>query len=205
MNDSSIQQRESHNADPSLGSTFIGCPMIADINSKCHICNRYPKRYPISNGFEIDLKQEYVMLQQKKKTSKKLLQPIAGDLIFFGWAVYEGINTRNINIVGNLFNDCHNIMHKQIRNMGWNQLQKPQPIKSGRDQFLISMAYLQSNERSGYLGSVVSFYETILTNCLQKIDGFENSELAEGHLLRNRGDLVEQIPHRDYEAVRRVV
>ena len=177
---------------------------MTDINEKCNLCDRHSKKHLTSNGFEIDLKKEYVRFQSKKKSLVNSLEPIAGDLMKYGWAVYEGINTRYINIIGNLFKDCRNIMHKTVTHMAWNQLQRPTPIKSRRDQFLISMAYLNADpNKLGFLGSIVSFYKKLLTERLQKIKGFDNSELTEGHLLRNRGDLVEQIPHRDFEAVNR--
>ena len=37
------------------------------------------------------------------------------------------------------------------------------------------------------------------SECLNKIKSFEMSEIKEGHLLRNEGNLFEQKEHKDYE------
>ena len=65
----------------------------------------------------------------------------------------------------------------------------------------ISNDFLNGNENiyGKYLKSVIQFYKMFESECLNKIKSFEMSEIKEGHLLRNEGNLFEQKEHKDYE------
>ena len=195
-----LPRRESHNMSPELGSSFIPCSRFSvDEPQPCIICDKYDTSYLKSDGFVVDLAMEYSNWTKKKKSAKdSFLDPIAGDLMTYGWAVFEGVNVRDITVVGNLFNDLRSIIHKKP---DWRQIQNPRPHKAGRWQYHISTAHLTNDPKNQgeFVGSVVSFYHKVLTERLQYVKGFEASTIVEGHLLRNEGDLVEQKPHRDYE------
>lgn len=193
-----LLRRDSHNANPRLGTSYIGCNKMENPNAKCDKCDEYKNKHTM-DGFEINLKTEYDRWAKMKNKSMNI-EPIAGNLIDYGWAVYDGINVRDVNEVGNLFNDLKSIVHKYK----WKQIQTPTPHNASRYQFPITTLHLPDDSKENktpYLGSVEFFYKKVLTERVRYIDGFESARITEGHLLRNQGDLVEQRPHKDYEAV----
>ena len=70
-NTSGIKLRDNHADDPSLGTTYVGCPKMTNLFAKCEKCERYQRcekaKYLTSNGFEIDLKELYNEYKTKKK------------------------------------------------------------------------------------------------------------------------------------------
>ena len=113
-----------------------------------------------------------------------------------------GVNTKNINAVGTLFDDCRYVIYNKIKNIDWKQSQQKPPKGSGRYGFKIGEGYFNSDyNKKDKLSSIVEFYNKWLNECVNKIKGFESAVIAEGHLLRNMGPLSEQAPHRDFEAM----
>ena len=48
---------------------------------------------------------------------------------------------------------------------------------------------------------ITAVYNRINKSFIQKIDGFEHTELISKVLIRNNGKVLEQNPHRDYKVV----
>ena len=110
-----MPRQESHNKNPELGPSFIPCPRFSvDEPQPRIICDKYDTKYLKSDGFVVDLAMEYSNWTKKKKSAKdSFLDPIAGDLMTYDWAVFEGINVRDITVVSNLFNALRSIIHKK--------------------------------------------------------------------------------------------
>ena len=203
-----LPQRGTHSNNPSIGSSYRGCPCMDKNKGTCQICNNYmslkKSKFLTSNGFEIDLEEvynEHVKTARKKGTH---LSPIIGDLKQYRWAVYEGINAHDTKIVGNLLGDSRDVVNNSITGIKWNNLQKIRPAKTARFQLKLSRVVAESALlKRSVLKTSVDFYNLILNNCIKKIDTFGNAVIDEMHILRNFGPISEQPPHRDYEIVNR--
>ena len=199
-----VERRDTHE-DTITTTTYKACSKMKNVNSKCDICDKYVNKELTTNGYCIDLMKEYDNYLTKNKSGSEYLEPICGNLDLYGWAVYEGLDTKNHNIVGSLFQDCRDLIYRprSLTGITWNQIQNaPKPeIGSGRYQLKISNDFLNGNENiyGKYLKSVIQFYKMFESECLNKIKSFEMSEIKEGHLLRNEGNLFEQKEHKDYE------
>ena len=160
----------------------------------------------------MDLGEAYQEYSAKVKSKSKYLEPIVGDLETYGWAVYEGVDTRNVEEVGSLFQDLRDLIHKLKIHTGitWTQIQTPAPglrfRGAGRWQLKISETHLEQDTSkesvpNEYLKSIISFYNKIQNERLAKIEGFKFVKVDEGHLLRNTGPVPEQKWHKDYELI----
>ena len=90
-----------------------------------------------------------------------------------------------------------------VHELKWRQIQNPKCFNADRFQFHVNKVLINMDPKKidkPYIGSVVAFYNKVLKEKLRNIEGFSGADISEGHLLRNRGDLVEQQPHKNYEA-----
>ena len=143
-------------------------------------------------------------MNTKPKKGDNKLQPIAGNLFTYGWAVYEGVNVFDTKMVGNLLGDSRDLVNTSITGVNWNNLQSSRPPKTGRYQLKLSKVVAENAVlKDSVLKTSVDFYNLILNKCIKKIDTFENTIIDEMHLLRNYGPISEQPPHRDYEKINR--
>ena len=168
--------------------------------SSCFHCDNETTTIPKNADTIIDIYDMYKKMTISKKSKENFLQPIIGNLKEDGWAIYPGINTFDINVVGNLFQDCREIINKPPRNMRWEQIQSPKPKLAGRYKFKIARSYFHEDDFiiKTCLNSIVSFYKKLLHEYIKKIEGFDQSLISEAHLFRNVGKVTEQLPHRDY-------
>lgn len=175
-----------------------------NLTSVCDECQKHvnSNKHMTSNGIEIDLKKAYMEYLDNKKSPSGSTTPIIGDIDTHGWAVYCGLNTKDIKNVGSLFDDCRDVIYNKVKNIDWKQSKKKPPKGSGRYGFKIGEGYFFSDyNKKDKLKSIVDFYQKWMKEYVHKIDGFTNAIISEGHLLRNVGPLSEQAPHRDFEAM----
>ena len=196
-----------HSEDPTIGTTYKGCPKMDNPDNDCDICEKYMStgkgKCLTSDGFQIDLEEVYKSYSMKARKKSATLTPIIGDLKKDGWAVYEGVNTWNINEVGNLQEDCRDMVNRSIPVINWNDLQHTKQAKSGRYHVKITKNMLgKKSEIPQILERLVKFYTEKVLAKIRSIQTFERANINEIHLLRNEGPLPEQKPHKDYEVVR---
>ena len=201
-NTSGIKLCDTHANDASLGTTYVGCPKMANMFGECGQCNKYENsekgKYLTSNGFEIDLKKLY---KEYKKKRKKKMEPIAGDLYTHGWAVYEGVNTSDVKEVGNLFGDCRDLVNMSIVGVNWTNIPQQAPYGTARKKLKLCEHEIMENKEPSVkiMSTTYAFYRKCVNECLIKVEGFENAKLTGGSLLCNKSHVTEQNPHRDYK------
>ena len=93
-------------------TTFTCCDKMKNKDLPCEICDRYENLFITNDGFSLDLGEAYQEYSAKVKSKSKYLEPIVGDLETYGWAVYEGVDTRNVQEVGPLFQDLKDLIYK---------------------------------------------------------------------------------------------
>ena len=208
-----VEKRATHE-DSVTTTTFKCCDKMKVRNAPCTICDDFSNMFATNEGFSLDLGEAYDAYQSKAKSKSEYLEPIVGDLEKFGWAVYEGIDTRNVVEVGTLFQDLRDLVYRLKIQTGieWKQIQTPKPALlsrgAGRWQLKISSTHLEQEELESdsvtneYLKSIVKFYLKLQKEKLSKIEGFQDVKIDEGHLLRNTGCLDEQKEHKDYELIK---
>ena len=205
-----VEKRGTHE-DSITTTTFRCCDKLKGTDYPCQICDRHNNIFIKNDGFTLDLGEAYKEYCSKPKSKSIYLEPIVGDLKQFGWAVYEGIDTRNVVEVGSLFQDLRDLIYRLKIQTGidWVQIQNPKPALesrgAGRWQLKISSTHLDpetsASNTNEYLKSIVSFYKKLQIEKLSKIEGFQDVKIDEGHLLRNTGCLSEQKCHKDFELI----
>ena len=203
---SSVDSRQVTHEDSITTTTFKRCEKMYNNSNKCTICDRYKNELVNDYGAIIDLKQafnEYTTypVSSDPNTAKK---PVIGDLKKHGWAVYYGLQTRHVDVVGTLFQDIRELLNrpKTITGVSWYDAQAEPKNEngSGRMKLKISTEYLGNpSQANSYLQSIITFFHKIEKEVLQRIKGFEFSKIDEGHLLHNKKKIIEQKPHKDFE------
>jgi len=130
--------------------------------------------------------------------------PIIGDLKKHGWAIFEGVNTHDPMVVGNLLGDFRDLVNTSITGITWTNIQKVRPPRTGRYQLKLSKTIAENSSlKKSILKTSVDFYDLILNKCIRNIYTFGNAIIDETQILRNYGPISEQSPHRDYEKIHR--
>lgn len=205
-NNNNTRPRDTHDDNAAVGTTCKACPKILDRGAKCEVCEKFRNKNIKSklqnhNGFEIDILSVYN--QKKRRNSGKQLDtdeaiPIVGNLEIDGWSVYEGIDTRDINEVGTLFQDCRSLVNEFANNFV--NLQQNATQKSGRMRLTLGEHMLNKTSKvKEHLMSTDNFYKIVVEKKVKKVKGFEDCEFKERTLLYNKGFLNEQNIHKDYE------
>ena len=198
--------RVTHSEDPTVGTTVVQCPKMKDMNNKCECCEKFfstrKAKELSSDGFEINLEREY-MKKQARNIKEKYLTPIVGDLKNFGWAVYEGVNTWEVNSVGTLQEDCRDLMNRSIPKVEWNDLQHTSRApKCGRYHLRITTdMLLDMSVGPKVYKTLKELYLCQILKKIKTIENFEDTLLNEIQLICNRGPVAEQKAHRDYEPI----
>ena len=122
----------------------------------------------------------------------KLEQPflVAGDLKYYGWAVYKGVDIFSGGYSGALSHELAVLLRTK---QPWNNIHKNADSTAFRDQMKIEKAPKKKS-----VDIINSVFNDILKNKLQRIPGFEEAGLGLRQILRNVGDIHEQYPHCDF-------
>ena len=201
-----VKITSNHSEDPAIGTTYWGCPKMDYPSNSCASCENFianhkkKMKYHSSNGFEIDIMEAYNEFKTLKKPSSSKLTPVVGDLKKHGWAVYEGINIRDLKEHGKLFEDCRDLVNTSNPHAKWSSAQLKRPAQTNRMKCSLTRPQIfhQGKTEKG-LETILSLYKKIEDEKLKMIEGFEKSIIASMALLRNEKAVNEQIPHRDYE------
>ena len=206
MNNINVRKRDTHADNAAVGTTCVACPMISDRNSSCKICEKFKYKnvkYKLQNynGFEIDVLKVYnerKLRNNGKVSNNDEMVPLIGDLESDGWSVYEGVNTRDTNEVGPLFQDCRNLINEFAPS--FSNLQQNATKKSGRMRLTLGEhMFSKTSKVKDHLKSTHNFYKIVEEKKLKKIKGFEYCTIKERSLLYNKGPLNKQNIHKDYE------
>ena len=174
--------------------------------NKCTICDKYKNELVSDYGAIIDLKkafEEYTTYPASSDPNTPKT-PVIGDLKKHGWAVYYGLQTRHVDVVGTLFQDVRELLNrpKTITGVSWYDAQAEPKNEngSGRMKLKISTEYLGNpSQANSYFQSIITFFHKVEKEVLQRIKGFELAKIDEGHLLHNKRKVIEQKPHKDFE------
>ena len=114
--------------------------------------------------------------------------------------MYEGVNTRDVKNVGTLLEDCRDMV--ALPSTNWGDVQKTKmkdcwrlSLKFTNDTLFIKET-LPKIQRT-----IVDLYIDKIMKQIRRIDDFDLAYVQEIHLLRNKGPVAEQPPHKDYEVV----
>ena len=194
-----------HSTDAAVGVSYQKCHDFKAVNNPteshgCNVCdNAYEeiaRNYPVTGkNICIDIKKCYEKVQNSKKSAdhdSPLL--VAGHLDKLGWAVYKGQEpgVKGLNLdIAQMKREVHELIYigpeKRWRN-----------VSSGRMVYNIDET-LPSDKRNIPTTNLRTFYDSVL-DTVRRVHFFENCIFHERYILRNKGRVPEQNPHRDYEA-----
>jgi hypothetical protein len=148
-------------------------------------------------ALNVDVMKEYVHKKKLKKLKSNSNAPVCGNLLEFGWAVYEGINIHSSEYL-QLRTEAMNIVNSNQMKKKWSGIQYSCQTNNrfgldlGEEDFL-------PNKR---LGPQVVMFKQLFINIeqdlLRSVSGFEFSTITKTVLLANFGKVEEQVTHRDY-------
>ena len=183
-------------------SNFEICSCITNNDSKlCKICEEViesTKGWNFNNqALNVDVMKEYVHKKKLKKLKSNSNALVCGNLLEFGWAVYEGINIHSSEYL-QLRTEAMFVLNNLKKNL-WKGIQyNCQPTNNrhaldlGQDEFYPSKT----------LGKQVVYFKQLFINIeqdlLRTVPGFEFCTITKTALLANYGNVEEQVAHRDY-------
>ena len=179
------------------GNECIGCRKMSNVSLSCEICNEFSiNEFMTSEGFVIDLST----ILSDPKSSRNNISPIIGDICTNGWAVYVGVDCKNLDLVKDLFQGCRDLLYNDIRNVNWKQIQQPLHKNGARNMLKFDKSFFKHNIKNlkKPLSTVSNFFKLVESNCLRNIPGFETSIISEACLVHNDGYVPEQLPQRSH-------